>query len=317
MKVINIQHPHQFNKNDFPEMAMALGFFDGVHNGHQEVILTAIKIANENNWKSAVMTFDPHPSVVLGNKSDVQYITPLKDKIELISSLHVDYLFVVHFTTLLASLEPEMFATRYLTDLNVQHVIAGFDYTYGRFGKGTMQTLPVHSKGNFNITVVPKLAKQGEKVSSTSIRKCLNDGDMIEAQTLLGRFYITKGTVIHGEKRGRTIGFPTANISTTDDYFIPKTGVYAVRLQVEGVWQEGVCNVGYKPTFNSPEKSQLSVEVYLFDFDRSIYDEKVVVEWHIRIRDEKKFNGIEELKTQINRDKEAAISYFKELNKET
>ncbi|MCJ8006310.1 bifunctional riboflavin kinase/FAD synthetase [Lederbergia wuyishanensis] len=315
MKVIMINHPHQLSKKDFSPMVIALGFFDGVHKGHQTVISTARKIAIDNKWKSAVMTFDPHPSVVLGKeRKTVQYITPLEDKIDLISTLGIDFLFVVRFTSAFSSLEPETFINEYLINLNAKHVVAGFDYTYGRFGKGTMETMPIHGKGNFDVTTVSKLEEHNEKVSSTKIRSLLHGGDMCGAQKLLGRFYITKGTIIHGEKRGRTIGFPTANIQLESDYLIPKTGVYAVRFFVAGKWYNGVCNIGYKPTFTAPGETRLSVEVHILDFDQSIYGEKVKVEWHIHIRDEKKFNGIEELKTQISKDVQTTIAYFDNMN---
>lgn len=316
MNVIMIHHPYINNIEDLPELSMALGFFDGVHKGHRKVINTAKKIAEQNGWKSAVMTFDPHPSVVLGKKNtSIQYITPLKDKIDLMEELGVDYLFIVRFTSAFASLIPEQFVDDYLAELNVKHVVAGFDYSYGKFGKGTMETLPTHARGRFDVTVVDKLEDSQEKISSTAIRKLLSEGSMIEAKKLIGRFYTTKGTVIHGEKRGRTIGFPTANIQLHNDYIIPKTGVYAVQLLVAGSWHEGVCNVGFKPTFKDPSKSDLSIEVHILNFDQSIYGEEIELKWHIRIRDEQKFNGIDELKAQIAKDKITAIEYFYSIDK--
>ncbi|MBS4199001.1 bifunctional riboflavin kinase/FAD synthetase [Bacillus sp. FJAT-49732] len=316
MKVIMINHPHQYSKDDFPPMAIALGFFDGVHKGHQKVISTARNIANENDWKSAVMTFDPHPSVVLGKeKKKVQYITPLEDKIEILSTLGIDFLFVVSFTSSFSSLEPETFVKEYLIGLNAKHVVAGFDYSYGKFGKGTMETLPIHGEGQFEVTTVAKLEDHHEKVSSTRIRQLLLSGETDEVSNLLGRFFVTKGIVVHGDKRGRTIGFPTANLQLENDYLIPKTGVYAVRFYVAGKWYNGVCNIGYKPTFKEPGQTRLSIEVHILDFDQSIYGEKVQVEWHIHIRDEKKFNGVEELKAQISKDTQTAIEYFDKMNK--
>ncbi|CAM4032241.1 bifunctional riboflavin kinase/FAD synthetase [Lederbergia lenta] len=316
MNVIMIHHPQVNNKEDFPALSIALGFFDGVHRGHKEVITTAKNIAKQNGWKSAVMTFDPHPSVVLGKKNtSIQYITPLQDKIDLVEELGIDYLFIIRFTSAFASLSPQQFVDDYLAELNVKHVVAGFDYSYGKFGKGTMETLPTHARGRFDVTTVDKLEDKQEKVSSTAIRKLLSEGSMIEAKELIGRFYTTKGTVIHGEKRGRTIGFPTANIQLHNDYIIPKTGVYAVQLLVAGSWQEGVCNVGYKPTFKDPSKSNLSIEVHILNFDQSIYGEEIELKWHIRIRDEQKFNGIDELKAQIAKDKITAIDYFHSIDK--
>ncbi|RFU67815.1 bifunctional riboflavin kinase/FAD synthetase [Bacillus sp. V59.32b] len=311
MKVIEIEHPHHFNSDDFPPLVVALGFFDGVHKGHQKVIHTAVDTAKNKGISSAVMTFDPHPSAVLG--SDVQhvrYITPIQDKTAYIAELDVDYLFIIHFTEEFASLHPQEFVDDYLIKLNVRHIVAGFDYTYGRYGKGTMKTLPFHSEGRFTQTVVEKQTLEDEKVSSTRIRKILENGDFIEFHRLSGRFYTTRGIVIHGEKRGRQLGFPTANIQVSDNYLFPSTGVYAVRISIQDKWYDGVCNVGYKPTFHEKRPEYPSVEVHILSFNGEIYDEEVEIEWHKRLRSEKKFNGIEELIKQINADKTDAQAYF-------
>ena len=150
MKVIELDYPHTYKQDDFPPLSIALGFFDGVHGGHQRVISSAIETAKANGWKSAVMTFYPHPLAVLRSQEDVHYITPLADKIRLIGSLGVDYLFIAKFTESFASLLPQQFVDDYLIGLHVKHVTAGFDYSYGRLGKGTMETLPYHSRGQFS-----------------------------------------------------------------------------------------------------------------------------------------------------------------------
>ncbi|MBU8877878.1 bifunctional riboflavin kinase/FAD synthetase [Bacillus sp. FJAT-29790] len=314
MEVISIHHPHQLNKLDYPELAMALGYFDGVHLGHQKVILQAKKIAGEKGIKSAVMTFDPHPSVILAKSTQhVEYITPLKDKIHLISNLGIDYLFIVHFTREFANLLPQEFVDQYLIGLNVQHVVAGFDYSYGRMGKGTMETLPFHSREQFDFSVVPKLSSKEEKVSSTLIRSYIRDGETEGLPSLLGRYYTTSGTVIHGDKRGRTIGFPTANVDLGADYIIPPLGVFCVRFFVEGRWYDGVCNIGYKPTFKKEQSAKPSIEVHIFDFDQDIYGQDVIIEWHLHLRREQKFSGIDELVDQIEKDKEKALHYFEKI----
>lgn len=306
-----LRHPHDKKETEFEPMALALGFFDGVHKGHQQVISTAKKIAEKNGWKSAVMTFDPHPSVVLGRKHQhIRHITPLDEKKRLIEEMGIDYLFIVRFTSDFASLEPQQFVDEYIIGLNVKHVAAGFDYTYGRLGKGTMETLTFHSRGKFAYTSVKKLELNQEKVSSTKIRELLSSGLVRDASDLLGRPYRLHGTVVHGDKRGRKIGFPTANIEPDDSYFLPMTGVYAVKLRVQNKWREGVCNVGFRPTFKSPDKPVLSIEVHIFQYTGDIYGEEVDVDWYIRLRGEQKFNGIEELAAQIEKDKEAAIRYF-------
>lgn len=309
MKIVRLQHPPTLQKQDFPPLSIALGFFDGVHRGHQKVIRKAVETAQLQDLKSAVMTFDPHPSVVLSQSNKpIQYITPLEDKVHWIEELGVDYLFIVRFTSALASLEAGEFVKQYLLHLNIQHVTAGFDFTYGRKGKGTMETLLNHGEGYFKVDTISKMEQDGEKVSSTLIRQQLQQGEMMQAHDLLGRFYTTTGTVIHGEKRGRLLGFPTANISSSRPYIIPKTGVYAVRLGMNKRWHNGVCNVGYKPTFHDPGRTSLSIEVHLLDFNDTIYGEEVTVEWRNRIRNERKFSGLEELKAQIEEDKYTAAN---------
>ncbi|QTC42451.1 bifunctional riboflavin kinase/FAD synthetase [Bacillus sp. V3] len=311
MKIITVHHPHSFKKDDFPPMVLALGYFDGIHKGHQRVIKTAVQSAGDQHLHSAVMTFDPHPSVVLGHKhKHIHFITPLEDKKEIISNLGVDYLFVVRFTSEFASLLPQEFVDQYIINLNVRQVVAGFDYSYGRMGKGTMETLPFHSRERFTSITVPKLTEEEDKISSTLIRNHLKEGNVSKVTTLLDRPYRMKGTVIHGDKRGRKIGFPTANIELTHPYLLPKNGVYAVRMKIHNQWYDGVCNIGFKPTFKNPDDYSLSIEVHLFEFNSSIYGEEVYIEWFERIRDEQKFSGIDELISQIQRDKDTAITYF-------
>ncbi|MEW9501259.1 bifunctional riboflavin kinase/FAD synthetase [Jeotgalibacillus marinus] len=311
MQVITLHHPHTYQEEDFPKLSIALGFFDGVHLGHQRVIQTAIDYAQTHELKSAVMTFNPHPSVVLSSKKkEIDYLTSLERKLDLFEKLGLDYVFVVRFTSSFASLEPQQFVDNYLLPLHVAHVTAGFDYSYGKLGRGTMETLPFHSRQRFTHTIVNKLEDDKEKISSTRIRQTLKEGKVDEARGLLGYSYQLEGTVVHGDKRGRKIGFPTANVQCVQDGLIPATGVYAVRLNVIGNWYDGVCNIGFKPTFTSPDVKKLTVEVHLFDFDHSIYGEQVVIEWHKRIRSEQRFNGIDELVAQIDKDKMIALDYF-------
>ncbi|SOC35623.1 riboflavin biosynthesis protein RibF [Ureibacillus acetophenoni] len=316
MNVIHLKYPHQLNEGEkTSSYSLAVGFFDGVHRGHQAVIQSAIQKAKELDVKSAVMTFDPHPSIVLGGRKEkVFYITPLQQKINILQELGVDTVFVVQFTSDFAKLTPEQFINFFIRELNVVHVTAGFDFSFGAFGKGSMETMKELSNGDYGVTVVDKLTDDEEKISSTRIRKSLQEGNMEEVHNLLGRPFEVPGLVVHGDKRGRTIGFPTANIQSQEGSFIPATGVYAVRIKVQGEWYDGVCNVGYKPTFKNPEDKQLSIEVHILDFGKNIYGEEVVVGWFKRIRSEQKFDGIESLKAQIEKDKQEAIKYFQSYN---
>lgn len=312
MKIIYLNYPNHLKTDEnLGSLSMAIGFFDGVHKGHQRVIGEAIKHAKEKNIQSAVMTFDPHPSLVLGGrKEEVFYITPLQQKMEILKEMGVDVCFIVRFTSEFAQLTPEQFIQHFIKDLNVVHVAAGFDFSFGSFGKGNMQTMEKCCEGFSAVTTVPKQEDGEEKISSTRIRKLLKEGDVQQVSRLLGRPFQIVGTVVNGDKRGRTIGFPTANVEPEIGTFVPGRGVYAVRIRVQETLYDGVCNIGYKPTFNNPDVKKLSIEVYILDFNKDIYGEQVVVEWHQRIRDEQKFSGIDELKAQIQRDKETAIAFF-------
>lgn len=295
---------------------MALGYFDGVHLGHQKVIGTAKQIAEEKGLTLAVMTFHPHPSHVLGrDKEPKDLITPLEDKINQIEQLGTEVLYVVKFNEVFASLSPKQFIDQYIIGLNVQHAVAGFDFTYGKYGKGTMETMPDDLDGKAGCTMVEKLTEQDKKISSSYIRTALQNGDVELANVLLGQPYFIKGIVIHGDKRGRTIGFPTANVGLNNSYIVPPTGVYAVKAEVNGEVYNGVCNIGYKPTFYEKRPEQPSIEVNLFDFDQEVYGAAIKIEWYKRIRSERKFNGIKELTEQIEKDKQEAIRYLSNLRK--
>ncbi|WLR43501.1 bifunctional riboflavin kinase/FAD synthetase [Bacillus carboniphilus] len=314
MEIIRLTHPHNLKQIELPEMVLALGYFDGVHKGHKKVIQTAKEKAKEFNLKSGVMTFDPHPSVVLRkNSKPIQLLTPVQKKIHLIQELSVDYIFVVQFTEDFADLLPQQFIDQYIINLNVKHVVAGFDFTYGKLGKGTMETLPFHSRDFFNHTIVEKQTDHDRKISSTLIRELIQSGNVEYAHQLLGRPHGSTGTVIHGEKRGSKIGFPTANIFVNKDYILPPTGVYAVKVQIEGESYNGVCNIGYKPTFHQEKSAQPSIEVHIFDFNSQIYDLEIEFSWMKRIRSEKRFNSIDNLVKQIKRDKKEAYDYLRNI----
>ncbi|MDQ0482902.1 bifunctional riboflavin kinase/FAD synthetase [Guptibacillus hwajinpoensis] len=305
MKTIYLSHPHKMEA-DNPSV-MALGYFDGIHRGHQKVISTAKQIAVEMGVDASVMTFYPHPSVVLGRSTpQTEAITPLDDKIDLIEQLGIDVLYIVKFDPTIAGLTPQQFVDDYIIALSVVHVVAGFDFTYGSKGRGTMDSLPFHARNKFNQTIVDKVSKHDEKVSSTLIRSYIREGAVENIKGVLGRHYTVKGTVVQGDQRGRTIGFPTANVDLKGDYIVPLTGVYAVRMKAEDSWMNGVCNIGYKPTFYDDKPEHPSLEVHVFDYEGNLYGQEVMVEFHKKIRGEVKFPSVDALIQQINQDSEEA-----------
>ncbi|WP_281197931.1 bifunctional riboflavin kinase/FAD synthetase [Staphylococcus schleiferi] len=307
MEVIEITHPIQPNQYIQEDIALALGFFDGLHRGHQALLEQLEATAKEKGLKKAVMTFDPHPSVVLNPKQKrTTYLTPLDDKVALLGEYDIDYCLVVNFSSRFAEVSPDEFVQSYLVKNHARAIIAGFDFTFGKYGKGNMAMMQEY-QSQFECITVGKKELNDEKISTTAIRNALKSGDLARANEQLGYRYRIKGTVVQGEKRGRTIGFPTANIEPSDDYVLPTKGVYAVSLVIgskEKVYR-GVCNIGVKPTFHE-DLPQVVIEVNIFDFEENIYGERVTIYWHHFIRPELKFDGIDPLVAQMNQDKERA-----------
>ncbi|MBN6185782.1 bifunctional riboflavin kinase/FAD synthetase [Aneurinibacillus sp. BA2021] len=312
---MKIQRLHYPLPSDFAgePCVLALGYFDGVHLGHRRVIQKAIDIANSLGVRSAVMTFDPHPREVLGQSGYTQYLTPVEEKLAELDKMGVDIVYVVHFDISFASIYPEDFIDEFLMQLSPRHVVVGFDYTFGHRGKGTLFTLQNHANGRYGVDVVGPVNRFGEKISSTLVREYLYSGKLKEATQFLGRPYRVRGTVVHGEKRGRTIGFPTANLQLDAPYLVPRNGVYGVRATLDGKTYYGVMNVGIKPTFEN-ERKEKSLEAHLLDFSGDIYGKSLDVEFLFFIREEQKFAGVEALIAQIQADVSTAKEQFAKLS---
>lgn len=305
MQVIHIEHPHTIDKDHYLKaFSVAFGNFDGLHLGHQQVITKAIQSAKDHHLHSGVMTFHPHPKEVLGKEKNITYLTPLKYKLQLLEQMGVEKTFVVRFTERFANLTPTQFIEQYIVKLHVKQVVTGFDFCFGHRGYGTIETLTDWSgqTNHFKLHVIPSIDDKQQKISSSRVRKLLQKGEMEDVTHLLKRNYSITGSVIHGEKRGQQIGFPTANIGLEEPYVIPKHGVYAVRV----IWNQqelfGVLNIGIKPTFHSLRDRQPTIEVHLFDFHHSIYDHDLKIQFIAYLREEKKFTSVDELKAQITQD---------------
>jgi riboflavin kinase/FMN adenylyltransferase len=286
-----------------------MGYFDGVHVGHRRVIQKAIDLAKGFGIAAAVMTFDPHPREILGQSGYTQYLTPLDEKLEQLKVMGVEIAYVVQFDISFASVYPEDFIDEFLLRLRPCHVVVGFDYTFGHKGLGTAFTLQNHAQGRYGLDVISPINRFGEKVSSTLIREYLYSGKIKEATQFLGRPYTVRGSVVHGEKRGRTIGFPTANLKLASPYIVPKNGVYGVRVQIGDRECFGVMNVGIKPTFEN-ERKEKSLEVHILDFSGDLYDQVLAVEFLFFIREEQKFAGVDGLISQIKQDVVTAKAQF-------
>lgn len=288
-------------------IVLALGYFDGLHLAHQHLVKETVSIAKAKQIKNGLMTFNPNPKHFLGKQEIESLLTPQHMKIDLLNKMGVDYLFVISFDESVSELTHQAFIERFVLPLNVQHVVTGFDYHYGYKGQGNVNTLVEDGHNQFGLSIIEEVTLKGEKISSSKVRDLLLAGEVYEAKDLLGRFYITEGIVIHGFKRGRELGYPTANISTIDHYLIPDNGVYIVKVELFKQEYYGMCNVGYNPTFS--ENNNKSVEVHIFDFNKDIYNEKLSITWIKKIRDERKFNGRNDLVSQLNKDKKDVLDF--------
>jgi riboflavin kinase/FMN adenylyltransferase len=287
-----------------------MGHFDGVHRGHRNVIRRAVEQAKHNGLLSGVMTFHPHPKEVLGHGNQyVASLTPLEDKLQLFAELGVDIAYVVRFDLAFASVSPSQFVDHFLKPLEVKHAVVGFDFTFGRKGLGDAKLLGMLGGSFLKVDIVDPLFEEGLKVSSSLIREKLEQGDIEDAEQLLGRPYRISGTVVHGEGRGHTIGFPTANIEPSGHYVLPRLGVYAVKVGIGGNRYPAVLNLGVKPTFHEDGMTP-KLEAHLFDFDRDLYGEAAEIDFFRFLRPERKFDSVSELIEQIGRDAVQAKTYF-------
>ncbi|MDY0361684.1 MAG: bifunctional riboflavin kinase/FAD synthetase [Desulforegulaceae bacterium] len=279
---------------------VTIGNFDGVHKGHQELIKLAITKGKEKNLRTMAVTFDPHPIKCIKPGDHPPIITPLEQKIELLSQFGIDDILVIKFSTEFANLTAVEFTENILVNiLKVKGIVVGKDYMFGKNRKGNITLLKEYGKKHGFEVYIPEFVKFSDKrISSTLIRKAVMSGKLDEAKTMLGRFYQIRGTVVHGRNRGNKIGFPTANLELIDE-LCPKTGVYAVIPEIDEVKYKGVANIGYSPTFGD---HKFTVEVHLLDFKEDLYGRKIKVNFIQRLRGEKKFSGIDELSQQISKD---------------
>jgi len=303
MKVYSDRSEFDKNKNT----VVTVGSFDGLHLGHLKILETVKRVAVENNASSLVVTFDPHPRSVLAQDSEVSILTSLEEKKWIIEEYGIENLMVIHFTREFSQLTSEEFIKKFVIEkLNASHMVIGHDHKFGRDRLGDENKLrEIGVKLGFGVTAVSAECLNEETISSTKVRNFLFTGMLDKANKFLGRYYSICGIVVKGAQRGRTLGFPTANVQVDDPKkSIPKNGVYVVRCSLGTQSYFGVMNIGVRPTFES--KLQIVPEAYILEFNRDIYGEKLKVEFIVRLRDEKKFSTKEELIKQIEEDKKEA-----------
>lgn len=280
---------------------LALGNFDGVHLGHRRLLEHGLEEAVHLDVGLDVLIFEPHPLKVLFPEQGVKLLSTSQERLLYLEEIGVRKVYNLPFTLEMANTSPEEFVEKILLPLGVIHVVVGFNYSFGAQGKGNPELLQaLGQKHGFGVSVLQAQTLSGRVISSSSIRKALLQGDIELAKALLGRVPSLSGTVIHGEERGRQLGYPTANILTAEDLLIPKRGVYAVWSILDGQHVYGMMNIGQKPTFH--EMYDTIVEVNFFDFQGDLYGREIRVFIEQRLRDERKFNGVQELLSQLAKD---------------
>lgn len=288
---------------------VTVGTFDGVHRGHRVLIDLLCERSRKLKARSVVVTFDPHPrEIIHPNDDGIRLLTTLSERYELLREIGVEGMIIIPFDRDFSLLSSEEFLRSYIWKrIGVREFIIGYDHQFGKDREGTIGTVQrVGRDLGFSVRVVSRQDVGSKAVSSTRIRKALREeGNVSLAKTLLGRPYRLHGRVVHGDKRGRSIGFPTANIEAESDRkLIPANGVYAVRVEVLNRTVGGMMNIGTRPTFSGQEKR---MEVHLFDFSKDIYGEKVQVHFWDRIRSEQPFSDADALKVQLGKDMGDAI----------
>lgn len=291
-----------------PNTVLTVGTFDGVHAGHRALMNTVLKKAKERKARSVIVTFDPHPREIINpGDAGIKLLTTLQERREVLEELGIDTLLVIPFDRDFSLLTAEEFIRDIIYNkVGVSEFVIGYDHHFGRDREGTIETVErLGKKLGFDAYVVSKQEVGDQTVSSTAIRNAISEeGDMQKAARMLRRRYRLSGTVVHGDKRGKEIGFPTANIHLLDERkVVPKRGVYAVKAAVEGKQWGGMMNIGVRPTFDGQEQT---LEVHLFDFDENIYGKTIEIQFVERIRDERQFDGVEQLIEQLNQDKSSA-----------
>jgi len=281
---------------------LAIGVFDGVHLGHQAVISTSARHAKDAGGTPVVVTFDPHPAKVLRPQDAPHLLTATKHKIALIRDLGVAHLLVLHFDPQFAATPPDDFVRQLVTHAKpLREICVGHEWSFGKGRAGNLALLKqLGTTYHFDVVGVPAVTLNGEVVSSTAIRRAVADGALIKATQMLGREYTILGTVKAGEKLGRKLGFPTANLSAHSEQF-PPNGVYVAEARIAGALYRGVANLGYRPTVSAGEPERL-LEVHLFDLHKDIYGEDVEVRFLRYLRPEQKFENVDALAAQIARD---------------
>lgn len=300
---------YNFDNYQVQKSVITVGVFDGVHKGHIAILDQVKQRASLIGGSSVIVTFWPHPRLVLNQDVSIKLINTIEEKLVLFEKFGIDHVVIIPFTEAFSRISSHEFTESILVNkLNVKHLIVGFNHHFGKGREGNFDIMKEYSNlHGFTLEKLDAQTIENDKVSSTLIRNSLIYGDITTANKYLGYNYMVSGKVVEGKRLGRTIGFPTANIMVNQDYkLIPKIGVYAVEVLVADKLYPGMLNIGYNPTVE-PALTKPTIEVHILNFSKDIYNENITLLFRKRIRDEVKFNGLEQLKNQLESDKTEVI----------
>lgn len=303
---------NQYKKR--PPLTLSIGMFDGVHLGHCSIIKKLKQIANEIDTPSALLSFSPHPRLVFNPNEELKLLNTASEKQSLLENLGIDYFFIQNFDEPFRNLTGEEFVKKILINqLNVRYLIIGYDHTFGKNKSGDFHLLKKMSEEyGFQVLQTEAIDMDNQHISSTKIRTALRDGLIKDANKMLGYDYEVSGKVIHGKKIGRTIGFPTANMLWDKQKLLPKEGAYIVSVKIENhTIYNGMLSIGTNPTV---EGKELTMEVHIIDFKEDIYDKEISVIFHDFLHEQIKFESLEALIQQLNKDKELTKTFFRNRN---
>ena len=302
----NLDKSH-YDKNSI----ITVGTFDGIHLGHREIISKVNELKAQENFRSVVVTFDPHPQLILRNKgSEIKLLSTIEEKIETFEKLGIDVLYILEFNRELATTSAEDFLEKYLVNgIGISHLVLGFDHSFGKNREGNFETISsLREKFGFEVHKVEEF-KGDTGINSTAIRNLLLKGSIEKANEILGYNYSFDGIVVQGDRRGNTIGFPTANVEVKEAHkLIPKNGVYLVSVNVDEGTYDGMMNIGFRPTVSQTHR--IYIEVNIFDFNEDIYGKDIKVVLKKYIREEQKFSSLDELVSQLNKDKKDCLNFL-------
>ncbi len=304
MRVIRFQL-HEEVQIEKP-LTACIGYFDGLHLGHQQLIQRVLEIAKKTNTEPALITFDPDPWEVLHPNTHIAHLTPLSHRLQLAQSYGIQTCIVLQFDEILANISYEVFHSEVIQKLYIQTLVCGFDFHYACKGEGNTATLLKQTI--FNVSIVDEVSQHHKKISSSAIEKMIEQGDMQQANICLGRSYELRGVIIQGAQQGRKHGFPTANLGLQETYVIPARGVYIGEVIVNDNRYPAMINIGHNPTYNYQQN--ISIEAHILDFNEMIYGEKVVFCFHQFIRKEQKFANTQALLDQLSQDLKTTRMYF-------